>query len=342
MPRGVHRRGLCARLGLLVLASTLVTTLTSCGLVGESDDGGAPKAKPEKSTLKVVLQLTSDVVPFHLANQEGFFEEEGLKVDFVDVPTSEEATRRLLNGRADVTFATYIPFILTESEKSAEKNGGLKIVAEGSSAGPGNALIVAPPNSKVKSVQDMEGARVATPDLNTMADMLTNTTCVVNGVDYKKINWIRTPFPVMADAMKRGVVDAAFVTEPFIQATMRDAGAQPIFDTATGPTADMPAAGWASTGNFVKENPNTIAAFQRAMQKATQLALSDRGRVEQLLMKFSKVDVDIAKMAVLQTFQSKLDARRIQRVADIMLLYKVIPNRVDVSDMIGPTAPLDG
>lgn len=67
------------------------------------------------------------------------------------------------------------------------------------------------------------------------------------------------------------------------------ADAVPIFDTAVGPTADMPTAGWASTGNFTSENPNTIAAFQRAMQKGTDLALSDRSPVEPLLEKFSGV-----------------------------------------------------
>jgi NitT/TauT family transport system substrate-binding protein len=327
---------------MAAIASMLVTSLASCGWVGESDEGGVLVASPEKTTLKVAIQLTSDVVPFHLANEEGMFEDEGLSVEFVDVPTSEEATAKLFNDQVDITFATYIPFILAESRNSARNKGGLKIVADASSAGPGSALIVAPPGSKVKTINDMAGAKVATPDLNTMADLLTNSMCVVNGVDYKKINWVKTPFPAIADAMNKGAVDAAFVTEPFIQATMRDAGAQPIFDLATGPTADMPAAGWASTGNFVKENPKAIAAFQRAMQKATRLALADRGMVEPLLVQFSRVDVDVAKMAILQTFQSKLDAGRIQRVADIMLQFGFIPNRVDMSKMIVPSAPLTG
>jgi NitT/TauT family transport system substrate-binding protein len=321
------------------VASVLVTALASCG---EAGDGEVLAVPTQKATLKVAIQLTSDVVPFHLANENGIFEDEGLSVEFVDVPTSEEATAKLFSGEVDITFATYIPFILAESQNAARNKGGLKIVADASSAGPGSALIVAPPGSKVKSIKDIAGARVATPDLNTMADLLTNSMCVVNGVDYKKINWVRTPFPVMADVMNKGAVDAAFVTEPFIQATMRDAGAQPIFDLATGPTADMPAAGWASTGNFAKDNPDVIASFQRAMQKATTLALADRGMVEPLLVQYSKVDVDVAKMAILQTFQSKLDARRIQRVADIMLQFGFIPNRVDMSKMIVPTAPLRG
>jgi NitT/TauT family transport system substrate-binding protein len=121
---------------------------------------------------------------------------------------------------------------------------------------------------------------------------------------------------------------------------MKNAGAQPIFDTAVGPTADMPTAGWGSTGKFTDQNPNTIAAFQRAMQKGTDLALGDRGKVEPMLVEFSGVDEDTARMATLLTFQSKLDATRIQRVPDLMLEFKVIKTPIDAKQMIVPTAPL--
>jgi NitT/TauT family transport system substrate-binding protein len=102
----------------------------------------------------------------------------------------------------------------------------------------------------------------------------------------------------------------------------------------------MTTAGWASTGNFTKDNPKTIAAFQRAMQRGTDLVLSDRSLVEPLLVEFSGVDAETAKMATLLTFQSKLDATRIQRVPDLMQEFGVITAPLDVSKMMIPTAPL--
>jgi NitT/TauT family transport system substrate-binding protein len=102
----------------------------------------------------------------------------------------------------------------------------------------------------------------------------------------------------------------------------------------------MPTAGWATTGDFVKQNPKTVAAFQRAMQKGVDLALSDRGLVEPLLVQYSKVDQDTAHLATLLTFQAKLDATRIQRVSDLMLEFKLIPKTIDVAKMIVPTAPV--
>jgi NitT/TauT family transport system substrate-binding protein len=45
-------------------------------------------------------------------------------------------------------------------------------------------------------------------------------------------------------------------------------------------------------------------------------------------------------MATLLTFQSKLDATRIQRVPDLMKEFGVITTTMDVSKMMVPTAPV--
>lgn len=343
MPNGVTGRGFRSRLPIVATALTLVTTLTSCGLLGGSDDEAEPTGTggsgPEKASIKVSIMKTTDLAPFHLAMKEGFFDDEGLKVEFVQAPSGGASVTKLVAGEVDISYSSYTPFFLAESKGAAQKDDGIKIIADAASAGPNSCLVVATPDSSVKSIKDMAGKRVAVTATGTISDLLTMSTLKTNGVDYTNIKWVNTPFPDTAKRLKAKEVDAAFVTEPFIQDTMRNAGAQPIFDTAVGPTADMPVAGWGATGKFVKENPNTIAAFQRAMQKGTDLALSDRSLVEPLLVKFSGVDEDTAKMATLLTFQSKLDATRIQRVPDLMLEFGVIKNALDASKMVIASAP---
>lgn len=344
MPNGSTGRGIRSRLPLVATALTLVTALSSCGLLGGSEDepetqsGG--NSDLEKSVLNVSIMPTTDLAPFHLAIQEGFFEEEGLRVEFVQAPSGGESVGKLVAGEVDISYSSYTPFFLAESKGAGRDKGGIKLVADASSAGPDSCVVVALPNSEVKSVKDMAGKRVAVTATGTISDLLVMSTLKTNGVDHRSIEWVKTPFPETADALKRGDVDAAFATEPFIQDTHKNAGAVTIFDTAEGPTDNFPTAGWASTGDFVKKNPNTIAAFQRAMQKGTDLALSDRSMVEPLLVKHSKVDEETAKMATLLTFQSKLDASRIQRVPDLMLEFGVIKSAIDVSTMIVPTAPV--
>jgi NitT/TauT family transport system substrate-binding protein len=344
MPNGSHGRGLRSRLPLVATALTLVTTLSSCGLLGgdeeepASSEGG--NGNLEKTTLNVSIMTTTDLAPFHLAIKEGFFEDEGLEIKFEQAPSGGESVGKLPSGQADIAYSSYTPFFVAESQGAANNKGGIKLIADASSAGPDSCVVVAMPNSKVKSIRDMDGkrVRVAVTAEGTISDLLTMATLKANGINYD-IQWVKTPFPQTSQALMRGDVDAAFATEPFISDTHKN-GAVTIFDTAEGPTANFPTAGWGSTGDFVKENPNTIAAFQRAMQRGTDLALSDRSLVEPLLVEHSKVDEQTAKVATLLTFQSKLDASRIQRVPDLMLEFGVIKTPLDVADMIVPTAPL--
>jgi NitT/TauT family transport system substrate-binding protein len=320
----------------------LATTLSGCNLLGgdSGEESESGNGNLETTSIKVSIMKTTDLAPFHLARQKGYFEDEGLEVQFVDGASGGESTNKLISGEVEIAYASYTPFFLAESRNAAQGSGGVKIVADASSAGPNSCVVVALPASPVKSVRDLEHKRVAITAPNTISDLLVMATMKESGLDHKSVQWVQTPFPQTADRLMAGEVDAAFVTEPFISDTERRAGAVQIVDVAAGPTADLPTAGWASTGDFVKENPNTIAAFQRAMQRGTELALSDRALVEPVLVEFSGVDEETAKNATLLDFQSELDAERIQRVPDLMREFEVIPTELDAASMIVPTAAL--
>jgi NitT/TauT family transport system substrate-binding protein len=344
MPNGSTGRGLRSRLPLVATALTLVTTLSSCGLLGGSEEEpesqGGGDGKLEKTSLTVSIMTPTDLAPFHLAMQEGFFKDEGLDIKFVQAPSGGESVGKLVSGEADIAYSSYTPFFAGESKGILKNKGGIKLIADASSAGPDSCVVVALPDSTVRSIKDMEGKRVAVTATSTISDLLVKAAMKTNGLDPESIKFIKTPFPATADALKDKRVDAAFATEPFIQDTHKRAGAVTIFDTAVGPTANFPTAGWGTTGDFAKANKNTVAAFQRAMQRGTDLAIEDRSKVEPLLVKFSKVDAETAKLAKLLTFQSKLDASRLQRVPDLMEEFKVITSPIDVNTMIVPTAPL--
>jgi NitT/TauT family transport system substrate-binding protein len=78
-----------------------------------------------------------------------------------------------------------------------------------------------------------------------------------------------------------------------------------------------------------------VAAFQRAMLNATR-ATADRDKVENALVRHAEMDMGVAKLVKLPTFQSILDPRRIQRVPDLLLKLGVITTGVDAAAVIVP------
>lgn len=319
----------------LAMAGGVALTASGCGLLGGSDDSGSANNASglEKPKIKVSIMPTIDVAPFHLAVQNGYFKAEGLEVETVDAASGDASLQKLQAGEVDIAYSSYTPFFVVKNKTNAD----IKFVADASSAGPKSTEIVAMPNGSVKSVHDLAGKKIAITAQNTICDTLTKSVMRDNGVDYTKVQWVPFPFPQIGGAVKRGDVDAGFLTEPFITGSAKANGTVPIVDTASGATQDFPTAGYGSLGKFTSANPKTVAAFQRAMLRATKEA-ADRSKIEPLMVQFSKVDQATASLTALLTFQSALDARRLQRVPDLLQQFGSITSKIDVSSMIVPTA----
>lgn len=330
-----------SRLLALVLALAL-TSSTSCALLSgsESEEQQNKSDKLEKSVIKVATMEDTSQASFHVARMKGYFEREGLTIKHVVSSSGVESSNKLLAGDVDIAFGSYTPFVLVESKGVMDKKGGLKLVAGAGSCAQGSTVVVATESSRVRSVQDLAGKKVAVPATGTLAQLLVQSAMKNNDVSDKDVKWVTTPFPSTAQALKSGRVDAAFATEPFIQDTMKRAGARPIADLCTGPTADLPVTGYASSGDFAEENPKTIAAFQRGMQRGANYATAHRTAVDKVLVEHSGVDKETAKVATLLSYTAKLDATTLQRTPDLMYEFGLIKSRFDISDMIVPTAPL--
>jgi NitT/TauT family transport system substrate-binding protein len=303
----------------------------ACGLLGGSAPEPATEGAPPKLTVSIMP--TTDLAPLHLAVQNGYFDAEGVRVEAVSAPSGQASLAKLIGGEVDIAYSSYTPFFVAQSQGAAD----LEFVADASSAAPNTTMIVAVPGSGVQSVADLAGKRIAVTATNTISDTLVKAVMREAGVDSSGVQWISIPFPETAPALDRGDVDAAFLTEPFITLAARSVGAVPIADTATGPTEELPTAGYAALARFADDNRDAIAAFQRAMARATAEA-ADRTKVEPLLVAHTGIDAETASATALLTFRSALDARELQRVPDLLLEFGVLRERVDASAMIS-TAP---
>ncbi|WP_284749639.1 ABC transporter substrate-binding protein [Amycolatopsis sp. RTGN1] len=265
-----------------------------------------------------------------MAEDGGYFRREGLDVSTTEAATGQASLTKLLSGEADIAYSSYTPFFVARSKGTAD----IRLIADASSAGPRSTGVVALPSSGIRSVADLAGKRIGISAPNTIADTLTKSVLADNHVDASGIKWVPLPLPNTAAALKNGDIDAGFLTEPFITQASRTAGAELVADTGTGSTVDFPTAGYGTLGSFTSSSPKTAAAFQRAMAAATRDASADRKKIEPLMVKYAKIDADTAARTGLLTFQSTVDARRLQRVPDLLLKTGVLAKPVDVSAMV--------
>jgi NitT/TauT family transport system substrate-binding protein len=321
-----------AALGL-ALTVAAATALTGCSALGSDDSNASSNGGGlEKSKIKVSIMPTTDLAPFWLAQDGGYFKAEGLEVEQVIAKSGQESMTKAISGEVDIALSTYTPFFVAKSTGAAD----VQLVADGTSVNAKSNAIVTVPNSPVKTVNDLQGKRIAITAKNTASDILTKSVMKDHGVDSSKVNWVPMPLPNMAAALRDNQVDAAYMPEPQLSQAAKLVGATPVIDINTGATQDFPLTGYGSPTKWVQANPKTLAAFQRAMKKATSDVINDRSKAEPLLVKYAKIDEDTAKLLTLPGYGSTLDARRIQRVPDLLLQMGVITSKVEAAPMIAP------
>jgi NitT/TauT family transport system substrate-binding protein len=122
--------------------------------------------------------------------------------------------------------------------------------------------------------------------------------------------------------------------EPYITDTAKALGARLVLDTAIGPTADLPVAGYASTAEFARNNPKTVAAFKRAIRRAQQIC-GDRQNVEKVLPSYAQVDPQTAVITGVGVYPTSEQPSpvRLQRVADLMQRFNLLSARLDVKNL---------
>ncbi|MBE9374051.1 ABC transporter substrate-binding protein [Saccharopolyspora sp. HNM0983] len=330
MPSAIPRRSLFKIAGGAVAGGAVLGT-SGCGLLGgaESADGG--NGQVEKANLRVGALPINDLAPLHLGVRNGFFEQEGLSVEIVNASDGGAALSATMGGHYDITYSSYVPFFAVQAQGVKD----LKIVADCASAAKNTTVIMTAPDSDVEDAKDLAGKTIAISGPNTISELLVKATMSAHSVDPNTAEYSPIPFINMPAALERGDVDAAILTEPFLTQAARDSNAVPVVDTATGPLEDLPLTGYGATAEFCEQNPKTVAAFQRAMDRSVA-ASQDRATIEPLLPDFAKIDAETAAIITLLNFNSRADATRLQRVPRLMKEHGFIAEDLDVAGMIVP------
>jgi NitT/TauT family transport system substrate-binding protein len=313
--------------GLLALTLAPLLALTACGNDSSPSNtaGGL-----EKTDIKVGLLPVMGVAPLYIALAKGYFEDEGLKVTPETFKSGADAIPAMTGGSIDAVFTNYVSLF------SAQANGVAKfrVVAEASNAAPNSLGIYVMPDSPIKDVKELEGKEIGVNANKNIATVVVNETLKSAGVNPDSVTYAVAPFPNMGGLLENRDIDAAFLPDPFATQLSIQLGIKRIVDAGTNTLDGLPIDGWAATEGWVKQNPKTAAAFQRAIQKAAGTA-SDRSEVEKVVQEYAKVDKNTAALVAPLQYPTSINPTRLQRVADLMLTQRLLENKLDVTPIVG-------
>jgi NitT/TauT family transport system substrate-binding protein len=325
---------------LAVAGLTLGIAACSSGSSGTATTSGA-SAAPELSSINVGVLPSADSVTVRIAQDKGFFKQQGLNVKVVTETTTNQGTQGLLSHTMDFTTENYVGMF---AQQKSVKGLNLRIVADNSQASPDGYVLLVAKNSKLTSVSQLKGKRVAFPapgfNLGAMALDVQLAPYHLSAAD---VTTVVLPFSSAQQALASGEVDAAFTTEPFITTAEAAAGDRVLIDLMSGPLAGEPQACWGTTASFVRQYPKTVAAFQRAMAAALHVAATNPSYVRSELPRFiPTMKPAIADVITLPTYNTTLTLARMERVATTMERLGALPKDFDVKAMYYPMAGTEG
>ena len=336
---GWARRGSGRAVGLLAVTMAALLT-TGCGLFGgESESDSSPDTSAnaasgplEKKELTVGVMVGIDCAGAQLALLNGAFKDEGLTITPKTVQSGQFAIPELAAGGLDITFGNWVSFM-----KGQGKVADMRFIAESYISTPNsNFGVIAAPESGITSPKDLVGKKVAVNARGNINELLLRAVLEANDVNFDDVTLVEMKFPDMAPALANKEVDAASVIDPFLSGAQKTVGAKIVFDlTGQGVTESFPLSGFAVTKKFADENPNTVAAVQRALLKGQQMA-ADRSNVQDALTKYAQMDTQTAAIVRIGQFPTTIDAKRLQRVADLMRTYGMLEQDLEVSKLVIP------
>lgn len=342
-----------------LLAVVPVVALAACSSGGSTTSGmAASGAPPEVSSIVVEAVPTADEAGLYIAQDNNYFKQQGLTVKISSIPGGEFGMGDLQTGKAQLIVGNYVSFILAQMAGKFAAPGttrqlpiDMRIIADGSQMQPGNQELYVMPGSRIKTVSDLTRyhAKVAENTKNNVGLVLLGSLFKENGLDLNKIDQVYEQFPQMISDLATGKIDAAWLPEPFGTIAQENVGAIPLADFDQGSLQDFPIGAYIGTAQWVRQHPNTVAAFLRALEKGQQVADTDRAAVEAGLENpantggFAPPPTPLqAATMTLDTYPLSMDIPVMQRVSDSMFEFGLEPTLKHPYQIINMIQPEPG
>ncbi|PUA20051.1 ABC transporter substrate-binding protein [Glaciimonas sp. PCH181] len=209
-------------------------------------------------------------LPLTVADQLGYFKDEGLTVEISDFAGGAKALQALIGGSADVVSGAFEHTISMQAKN--------QIITAFVLQGRAPQIVMAVSNKTMpnyKTIADLKGKKIGVTAPGSSTSMMSNFVLAKGGLKPTDVSYIGVGATAGAlSALRSGQIDAIANLDPLITMMEQKNEIRIISDTRTmketnavfgGP---MPAATLYASADFIKKYPNTTQALTNAMVRA--------------------------------------------------------------------------
>ncbi|MEU9451319.1 aliphatic sulfonate ABC transporter substrate-binding protein [Streptomyces sp. NPDC048277] len=252
---------------LAVIAALPLLTLAACGYGSQSDKSETTKVAAGSKkidgldTVKIGYFGNLTHATALVGNQKGFFQKElgATQAKYAVFNAGPSEIEALNSGSIDIGWIGPSPSI-----NGYTKSNGTDLKIIGGSASGGVKLVVNP--KKIKSLADVKGKKIATPQLGNTQDVAFLNWIADQGwkVDAQSgkgdVTVVRTDNKITPDAFKAGSIDGAWVPEPTASKLVAEGGKVLLDESTLWPDKKFVITNIIVSQKFLKAHPKVVEA----------------------------------------------------------------------------------
>lgn len=196
------------------VTALMATSIVACGNnANRTDTNGGKKLQ----VIKVAFDDAPSEAGIILADKLGFFEKQGIKIQYVKFNSGADELSAIVANQVDVSRG-----IINAALFNAANQGiGIKLVADGGHNIPGKGYfqiaLKKGLGEKYKTYQDMKGMRIAIASVGSINELFVQKALKKGGLTKNDVKFVIVDsFPDMLTAVANGNADATMQIEPLI------------------------------------------------------------------------------------------------------------------------------
>ncbi|WP_066872033.1 ABC transporter substrate-binding protein [Clostridium mediterraneense] len=235
--------------------------------------------KEENKTIRLGVMSASDSAPILLAEEKGYFKEEGVNLELEIFTNGATKQSSIQAGELDGGMLS-----MTQILNNA--NGGLK--AKITTTTDGMFPIVLSKNYKEK--KDVKVGLMEVSVTNFLADKYLK--------DYNVTKEFINEMPVRMQMLMADKIDMAVLPEPMASNAQLKGLGKKVY----GDPDDFTPNAMVFSDEFIENNPNTVAAFHKAYNRAVEDIINNPDEAKDVLVNKLGLDPKVKELMVLPTY----------------------------------------
>jgi len=240
--------------------------------------------------LRIVMSL-----PTFVAQEKGFFSEEGLKVELVPFNSGTAIVDALVAGRIDANCGSAMTGHWFAAQTAPDRFKIFLVYGTTSAKDDNSFGVVVKKDSPIERLKDLEGKKVGTfPGATSVA--LARAT-ISRKLDPKKVTFTEVAPPNMIGALVSGQIDAFFSPEPMGQLAVHHGVGRYLIKsplTLLKLKRGFPGMAFSFSAKFLKERPEDAKKVKAAMDKAVDYIRGHEKEVRPYLVTYTGLQEPLA------------------------------------------------